>query len=106
LDLIILGMYYGKRGHLAQFLVGLKDDVQEGEETQQYIPIAKVYSGLTDEERRQLNEQLLRHSIPGPGNNDRKFPNWIVDWKAKKDDLPDKWVLPSRSAILEVECSD
>jgi len=107
LDLIILGMYYGQGGKFAQYLVGLRDDQdeEEGDEDQQYIPIAKVYSGLSDEEREELNSQMIRYTIPGPRDH-VKFPSWIVDWKAKKDDIPDKWVSPPHSFILEIECSE
>ena len=106
LDLIILGMYYGKGGDFAQYLVGLKDDWDEEEGSgggggQKYIPISKVCTGLTDEERGELNQQLVRHSI-----SSNTFPSWVVDWKAKKDDIPDKWISPFTSHILEIECSE
>lgn len=110
MDLVILGVYYGKGGDYGQYLVGLKEsDEEEDVENQKYIPIAKVSAGLTDAERKDLKYVLEPHSILGPGSGLAKrdtFPSWIVEWKAAKDDLPDRWILPSRSRLLEIECAE
>jgi DNA ligase 4 len=111
MDLLILGMYYGKRGEYGQYLVGLKEsEEEENVENQRYIPIAKVSAGLTDAEQAELKHRLEPHSIPGPRSsasaNRDKFPPWIVEWKAAKDDLPDRWMPPSKSLLLEIECAE
>ena len=90
LDVIILGGYYGEGkksgGKLYSYLIG----VQNNDGTQ-YYPVGKVATGLTDQEREYLLEELEEDWICGVPEN-----------VEPGTDTPDVWIDPEDSRVLEV----
>nr|QBK91908.1 MAG: ATP-dependent DNA ligase [Pithovirus LCPAC304] len=90
LDVLILGGYYGEGekagGKLYTYLVGVKNN--DGSE---YYPVGKVATGLTEQERTMLLEELEE--------------DWVSECPVNVlpgGDVPDMWISPEDSRVLQV----
>lgn len=92
LDCVILGYYAGKGKRAAfgigAFLVGVYNPVEDCFET-----VAKIGTGLTDDEWRALKLQCDKYKI------DHKHPNMIVDTTLE----PDVWVEPHIVVMIRAD---
>lgn len=89
IDVVVLGYYNGK-GKRSQFgigalLVGVYDELSE-----QFVSIAKIGTGIKDEEFKQIKKDCDEHKIKSAPKN--------VD--VPKDLVPDVWVSPSLVAVV------
>ena len=90
LDVLILGGYYGEGekagGKLYTYLVGVKNN--DGSE---YYPVGKVATGLTEQNREMLLEELEE--------------DWVSECPVNVlpgGDVPDMWISPEDSRVLQV----
>ena len=109
LDLLIMGGYFGegKRrvGDISHFLLGCKgnndndnDDDNDKLPTEFYT-FCKVGSGYNIEELKQLQNELRPHWKPFKRN---AIPSHFMGWQPQPDDLPDVWIEPKNSLIIEL----
>ncbi|CAH1392247.1 unnamed protein product [Nezara viridula] len=97
LDLLIIGGYYGSgrmKGQICHFLLGVAADESDNPTT--FMSVARVSSGLSDEERAELNSKLNPHWIKFKSNNP---PSFLL----LKREKPDVYITPRCSKILQVK---
>lgn len=97
MDMVVLGASYTSKGNLIEYLLGVEEDGR-------FYPTSKVGTGLNRESQEELKTSLAKHWIEG--GRDRKIPDWIVRGGVEADYVPDKWILPSNSCLLEIRCSE
>ena len=102
-DLIVLGGYFGVKfgqRHLSHFLLGVWKD-REGEcptdDAADFVTVCKVGTGYNEADLRELNDRLDGKWLTLPS-----VPRWLSGWVPAKDDVPDQWVLPKDSVVMEV----
>lgn len=102
-DLVILGGYYGTKygvRHVSHFLLGVWVN-QEGStplaSDARYHTLCKVGSGYSEDE---LNDLLA--ALSPKWMTMSSVPPWLDGWVAAADDLPDVWVHPKDSVVMEV----
>eukprot|EP01064_Diplonema_japonicum_P029596 TRINITY_DN4833_c0_g1_i1.p1 TRINITY_DN4833_c0_g1~~TRINITY_DN4833_c0_g1_i1.p1 ORF type:complete len:974 (+),score=264.38 TRINITY_DN4833_c0_g1_i1:1957-4878(+) len=97
MDLVILGGYYGTKfgkRHVSHFLLGVYD-----EETNEWSTFTKVGTGYTEVEL----EVLLKRLEPHWMKYDKTAPpSHLGGWTPAADDLPDLWIDPQKSVVLEI----
>eukprot|EP01060_Flectonema_neradi_P016212 TRINITY_DN22801_c0_g1_i1.p1 TRINITY_DN22801_c0_g1~~TRINITY_DN22801_c0_g1_i1.p1 ORF type:complete len:1027 (+),score=168.26 TRINITY_DN22801_c0_g1_i1:49-3081(+) len=96
MDLVVLGGYYGTKfgkNHISHFLLGVQgpDGI--------WYTFTKVGTGYTEVELSVLITRLEPHWQPYDKNNP---PSHLGDWKAAADDLPDVFIDPDKSVVLEI----
>ena len=96
MDLVVLGGYYGTKfgkNHISHFLLGVRgpDGV--------WYTFTKVGTGYTQVELAVLLGKLDPHWITYDKNN---TPAHLGDWKAAADDVPDVYINPDHSVVLEI----
>jgi DNA ligase-4 len=102
-DLIILGGYYGVKfgqRHISHFLLGSWKDCPgqtPRDANATFLTVCKVGTGYNEADLRELNDKLQSHWLTMP-----KVPPWLNGWIPAKDDLPDQWIHPSDSVVMEV----
>lgn len=131
LDLIILGAYFGEgnsmRGKgLSTFLLGIRDDSDAGsshltppsslsQSTQpnqtdskltKYRSICKVGTGYSFQELEELRAKITPYIVPWDQDKQRLPPHFTYWRIGKPDDVPDVWIPPERSFIVELKCAE
>ena len=120
---------------LSHFLVGVSDhtSLQQGKGKQsepmdvtktRWMTMGKVGTGYTLAELRILNEKLAPNVIPYTRPKDYKsraaanakgsssssassaWPKWLAPWNMAVDDVPDVFVPPDKSFVLEIKCAE
>eukprot|EP01083_Nonionella_stella_P007624 21959_1 len=114
MDLLILGGYFGegKRrvGDISHFLLGCRgntfykeDEDDEDDENRdlptQFYTFCKVGSGYKIEELAQLQQHLRAHWKPFKRKHGLAH---LMGWQPQPDDVPDVWIEPSNSVIVEL----
>lgn len=121
-DCIILGGYYGSttRGNLSgstrsrtsdisHLLLGCKKSTWNNTTNcNDYYVCGKVGSGYTDNELAELRTKLQSYYIYGGLNKSRsEVAPWLSDWtNMRPDDIPDIYIEPVHSIIIEIKCSE
>ncbi|KAJ9444107.1 DNA ligase 4 [Diplonema papillatum] len=97
MDLVILGGYYGTkfgRVHVSHFVLGVYC-----EKERIWYTFTKVGTGYTQVELAVLMSKLERHWK----KYDRAHPPpHLGPWKPAADDVPDLWIDPAESVVLEI----
>ena len=108
LHLVIVGAYRGKKNNFTAYLVAARDDddPDQEEESQMYIPICKVGTGLSAAARTDLNANLGLDSGEDGEDQNETIPPYIVAWDAASKSRPDRWIDPPKSCVLEVKYSE
>jgi len=106
LDLLVLGGYYGTKyaqRHLSHFLLGVHVDTAGGsplDDGAMFHTMMKVGTGYSDSELKNL---LTRVGDKWrPWDKERGVPSHFDGWKPSADDVPDVWIDPRDSIVLEV----
>jgi DNA ligase 1 len=100
LDVVVMGYYAGRGKRTAfgvgAFLVGvLADDIlEDGQRSDQIKTLAKIGTGLTDEQFRELKERCDKLAIPKQPQN----------YQVAKSLLPDVWIQPG--LVVEVAADE
>eukprot|EP01059_Diplonema_ambulator_P001509 TRINITY_DN11275_c1_g1_i1.p1 TRINITY_DN11275_c1_g1~~TRINITY_DN11275_c1_g1_i1.p1 ORF type:complete len:982 (+),score=313.80 TRINITY_DN11275_c1_g1_i1:41-2947(+) len=97
MDLVILGGYYGTKfgkRHVSHFLLGVWD-----EDTGEWITFTKVGTGYTEVELEMLLKRLEPHWVK---YDKAAPPPHLGDWVPAADDVPDLWIEPAKSTVLEI----
>jgi DNA ligase-4 len=103
LDLIILGGYFGVKfgqRHISHFLLGVWDDNPGSSPTDNsatFTTVCKVGTGYNEADLREINDRLESRWLSLP-----TVPKWLKGWVPAKDDLPDQWIHPRDSVVMEV----
>lgn len=100
----MLGAYYGEgkglRGRgLSTFICGVKDDRNPAV----YHTVCKVGTGYSFEELLQLRKIITEISLPW---NPRAPPAHLAHWKAAKKDLPNVYIPPEQSIVVQLKCAE
>ena len=124
LDLILLGAYHGEgksmRGKgLSTFLCGVKDMSSEelhasssdasssNELNSKYKSICKVGTGYSFEQLEELRAKLGAVAQEWDKSNRHYLPPHFCPWRiGKLDDIPDVWIPPEHSIIVELKCAE
>jgi hypothetical protein len=69
-----------------------------------------VGTGYTVDEVKALNAKLGPVAVPfgkaGKASGGHAWPRWLHPWNMKADDVPDVWVPPHESVVVEVKCAE
>lgn len=108
LDLIILGGYYGegsrRSGDLSTFLMGVAEDFEPGTKPTKFRALCKVGTGYSFVELMELRERLKPYyKIYDVANRPPHFEEWRP---GKRDDVPDIWIEPQHSYIMELKAGE
>ena len=119
LDLIILGAYYGEgksmRGQgLSTFLCGVKDvscEIMHCDDdvnaSSKYKSICKVGTGYSFSELEDLRGRLGPVVKQWDKTNRQYLPPHFCPWRiGKVEDIPDVWIPPENSIIIELKCAE
>ena len=128
IDCLIVAAYYGdgtrRSGLLSHFLLAVCDHhtmgTSSGEEpvdvnATRWLTFGKVGTGYDINELQVLNDKLKPHAIPYVREKDKAksgssassvWPKWLQNWSHKIDDVPDVWIPPDKSYILEIKCAE
>jgi DNA ligase 4 len=120
LDLIILGAYFGEgksmRGQgLSTFLCGVRDSSSASSSADgdsdlsdiKYKSICKVGTGYSFTELEDLRSRLAPIAQPWDKTNRQYLPPHFCPWRiGKTEDIPDVWVPPERSIVIELKCAE
>eukprot|EP00759_Apiculatamorpha_spiralis_P014668 PhF_6_TR21205/c0_g1_i1/m.30611/K10777/LIG4, DNL4; DNA ligase 4 len=106
LDLIVLGAYFGTKygqRHLSHFLLGVWVDTPgstPSDPKSLFHTITKVGTGYSDSE---LKDLLTRVGDKWkPWERQKGCPPHFDGWKPAADDIPDVWIDPRESIVLEI----
>ena len=125
LDMLILGMFYGnskyagsaknfRAGGISHFVVGVAGAQETGEDSSdkptRFHTVCRVGSGYTRDELFAIRAQFAPHQqIWKEGNLPPHFAKcaaFPTGWKpSKTDDVPDLWIPPEHSIVVEVRCA-
>ncbi len=105
-DCLILGGYFAKSGRRASnnhvnpsvFLVGVASKSSNGKPSE-FFALAKVGTGYNDQELEEIRRKLQPHLIRY--DDDVQKPTHFA-LPSKKDDIPDVWLKPEHSIVLQV----
>lgn len=105
LDLVILGGYYGTKygmRHISHFLLGVwknESSPTPSSPTAKFLTFCKVGTGYSEQELRDLQTQLDSKWIPLPHGS---VPEWLDGWKPGAGEVPDVYITPGDSVVLEI----
>ena len=105
LDLIVLGGYYGTKygmRHVSHFLLGVWDNTTSDtplSSSAKFHTFTKVGTGYSEEELKEIQQQLDTKWITLPVGT---VPPWLDDWKPAAGELPNLYIHPKDSLVLEV----
>lgn len=105
LDLVVLGGYYGTKyglRHVSHFLLGVwKNDSSPtpASPEAQFVTVCKVGTGYSEAELREIQAQLSPHWVPLPHGS---VPDWLGGWKPGAGEVPDVYIEPKHSIVLEI----
>lgn len=113
LDLLIMGGYFGegKRrvGNISHFLLGCKKSSSSSSDNNhnnndqdyptEFYTFCKVGSGYNITQLKQLQDELGSHWKPFKRN---AIPSHFMGWQPQPDDIPDVWIEPKHSLIIEL----
>ena len=72
--------------------------------------VGKVGTGYTVDEVKALNAKLGPVAVPfgkaGKASGGHAWPRWLHPWNMKADDVPDVWVPPHESVVVEIKCAE
>jgi DNA ligase-4 len=102
--LVLIGAYYGEgkglRGKgISTFVCGVKDDRSPGV----YHTVCKVGTGYSFDELLQLRNIIKEISVPW---NPRSPPAHLAHWKASKKDIPNVYIPPEKSIVVQLKCAE
>jgi len=107
LDVLILGGYFGEGsrrvGDLSTFLCGVADPDPNGGHPKEFFTFCKVGTGYSIDELQKLRNRLKPHLKPYDPHNP---PPHLKGWSPPPDDVPDAWIAPENSVILEVKAGE
>lgn len=88
---------------LSTFLCGIRND-KPGAEEGSYLTLAKVGTGYSFDELRELRERLKDIVVPW---KERQPPAHLAHWAiAKRDDRPNVWIPPEHSIVVQLKCAE
>ena len=94
IDAVVMGYYYGRGKRtalgLGSFLVGVVDDTTDAE---RYLTLSKIGTGLTDEQIRQLTQQL----------NQLRVEHQPSVYQVDENLMPDVWVEPELVVVVAAD---
>jgi ATP-dependent DNA ligase len=72
-----------------------------------YRSICKVGTGYSFQELEELRSKLLPHTVQWDQQDKQRLPSHFTYWRiGKSDDVPDVWIPPDRSFIVELKCAE
>jgi hypothetical protein len=100
-----IGGYYGegtrRAGDISHFLLGVAEKNKNGEPPVNFYSFCKVGSGYSLDELANLRGRLKDKWIK---YHPSKQPKHFMGWKHEKCDIPDVWIRPEHSVIIELKC--
>ena len=123
LDVLVVGAYYGdgtrRAGLLSHFLLAVSDHTtlkEDGSEPgdvnlTKWFTLGKVGTGYSVPELQTFNEKIKDFVVPftAPGGRSRQgsdWPKWLHNWNMKKDDIPDVFIAPDKSFVMEIKVAE
>jgi DNA ligase-4 len=103
-DLVILGGFYGTKygvRQISHFLLGVWADAAAGSAAApdaRFHTVCKVGTGYAEAELRDLLDGLEAKWLTSP----HAVPAWLDGWVPARDDLPDVYIHPRDSVVMEV----
>eukprot|EP00667_Euglena_gracilis_P001394 EG_transcript_1394 len=101
LDLLVLGGYYGTKfgqRHISHFLLGVR--AAEPPDAPAWHTVCKVGTGYNNAELQALHRHFEGRWRPFDRT---RMPPHFCGWEVAADDVPDMWVPPEDSLVMEVK---
>jgi hypothetical protein len=72
-----------------------------------YRSICKVGTGYSFQELEELRSKITPFIVPWDQTDKQRLPPHFTYWRiGKSDDVPDVWILPEKSFIVELKCAE